>query len=358
MDSLSFQLIDPEGQVVGDLPEYEDAWLRALLGHMLRTRCIDHRMTLLQRTGRIGFVGPTRGMEGAVLGTAAALQERDWLWSGLREGPAALMRGLPLEEYVAQMMGNAHDTSKGRQMANHFQHRATRFPSWSSVLATQIPHGVGAAYAGMRRGLDEVHAVYFGDGASSGNGFHSGLNFAAVWKVPTVFVCTDNGWAISVPSSEQSAVKSFADKADAYGMPGFEVDGNDVLACHAAMSTLLERARAGEGPALLVPKTYRILGHSSADDPRRYRSEQEVEEWKAKDPVERFTRFLTERGVVDEAGIAELEAGYFAEIDAVIHAEEKVGAVPLDTLVEDVYETPPPHLRDQFEAYRSRFSAK
>jgi pyruvate dehydrogenase E1 component alpha subunit len=353
MDSIPFQLIDPEGQAVGELPDFEDSWLLEMLRQMVRTRCVDHRMTLLQRAGRIGFVGPTRGMEATVLGTAAALEERDWLWSGLREGPAALMRGLPLSEYVAQMMGNGHDTSKGRQMSNHFQHRATRFPSWSSVLGTQIPNGVGAAFAAKQRGLDEIHAIYFGDGATSGNGFHSGLNLGALWKVPAVFVCTDNGWAISVPSSEQSATDTFADKAPAYGIPGFGVDGNDILACYSAMKILVERARAGEGPALLVPRTYRILGHSSADDPDRYRDPREVEEWKRKDPLARFQRFLSDRGTIDETTITAMEREYFAEIDEVIHAEERASAVPLEALVEDVYATPPAHLCAQLDRYRA-----
>ena len=131
----------------------------------------------------------------------------------LREGGAAVMRGLPLSEYVAQMYCNANDTAKGRQMCNHFQHKGTNYPSWSSVIGTQITHGVGAAYASKRRGEDCVHAIHFGDGATSSNGFHSGLNFAAVWKVPAVFICTDNGWAISVPSSDQTAAESFAIKA-------------------------------------------------------------------------------------------------------------------------------------------------
>src|SRR5262245_35059363 len=197
---------------------------------MLRLRCLDERMLKLQRAGRVGFVGTAKGLEAAILGSAYALEPRDWLWSGLREGGAALLRGMPLADYIAQMYCNANDTAKGRQMCNHFQHRGTRYPSWSSVIGTQIAHGVGAALAAKRRGGDEVHAIYFGDGATSSNGFHSGLNFAAVWKVPCVFVCVDNGWAISVPNTAQTAARSLAAKAEAYGLEGVEVDGNDALA--------------------------------------------------------------------------------------------------------------------------------
>ncbi len=346
------QLIDRDGRAVADLPDHDDSWLLSLLEHMLRMRCIEERMMLLQRTGRLPFVGPATGMEGAVIGTAAALEERDWLWSGLREGGAALMWGLPLAEYVGHMLGNANDTAKGRQMSSHFQHRASRFPSWSSVIGTQIPHGVGAAFAAKRHELDEVHAIHFGDGATSSSGFHSGLNFAGVWNVPAVFVCMDNGWAISVPASRQTAARSFASKVEAYGMPGFEVDGNDVLACHAAMRTLVERAREGHGPALLVPRTYRVLGHSSADDPSRYRDEREVEEWRRGDPILRFSRFLLDRGMLEPDSLEGMERELFAEIDDAIHAQERTPSPAPETLVEDIYAEVPPHLRRQYREYR------
>jgi TPP-dependent pyruvate/acetoin dehydrogenase alpha subunit len=349
--TLPARLIDEEGAPVAELPQLDDGWLRELFVHMLRVRCVDQRMLKLQRAGRIGFVGSMLGMEAAMIGTAAALRTEDWLWSGLREGGAALMRGLPLAEYVAQMYCNSNDTAKGRQMCNHFQHRGSHYPSWSSVIGTQIPHGVGAAFAGRARGLDEVHAIYFGDGATSSNGFHSGMNFAAVWGVPAVFVCNDNGWAISVPASEQSALASFAEKAPAYGMPGVEVDGNDVLACHGAMQRLVERARAGEGPSLLVVKTYRMLGHSSSDDPSRYRDAEEVATWERRDPVKRYARFLAERGVLAAGEAEEIERDLYREIDAVVHEEEAAPPMPLRSLVEDVYAEVPAHLRRQFNEF-------
>ena len=217
--------------------------LRDFFVHMLRVRCLDERMLKLQRAGRIGFVGSALGLEGYMVGASLALKQTDWLWSGLREGGGALARGLPLSEYVAQMYCNANDTARGRQMCNHFQHKGTNYPSWSSVIGTQIPHGVGAALASKRRGTDEVHAIFFGDGASSSSGFHAGMNFAGVWKVPAVFCLVDNGWAISVPSSAQTAAKSYATKGVAYGVPAVEVDGNDVLATHSAMESAVESAR-------------------------------------------------------------------------------------------------------------------
>lgn len=345
------RLIDEDGVPEGKLRNYADGWLKGLLVHMLRVRCVDQRMLKLQRSGRIGFVGSMLGQEAAMVGTAAALEPRDWLWSGLREGGAALMRGLPLEEYVAQMYCNSNDTAKGRQMCNHFQHKASHYPSWSSVIGTQIVHGVGAAYAAKLRKLDEVHALYFGDGATSANGFHSGMNFAAVWKAPCVFVCVDNGWAISVPNREQTAQPEFARKALAYGMPGFEVDGNDVLACYELMHWLVVHARSGAGPALLVAKTYRMLGHSSSDDPTRYREQAEVEAWQRRDPIRRYARFLEGRGVLGAGEFEALEAKLYAEIDRTVHEQEAAAPMPLRSLVEDVYAEVPRPLRRQYNEF-------
>jgi TPP-dependent pyruvate/acetoin dehydrogenase alpha subunit len=324
--------------------------LKALLRHMLRVRALDERMLKLQRAGRIGFVGTAKGLEAAIIGSAFALRPQDWLWSGLREGGAAVMRGLPLAEYIAQMYCNSNDTAKGRQMCNHFQHKGSHYPSWSSVIGTQIPHGVGAAFAAKAQGRDEVHAIYFGDGATSSNGFHSGMNFAGVWKAPCYFVCVDNGWAISVASSKQTASASYADKAAAYGMPGRDVDGNDVLACHAAAAEAHALARQGQ-PSLIVLKSYRMLGHSSSDDPTKYRDDQEVAAWAAKDPVERFEKLLLERKLIAPGERERIEAELLAEIDAEIHRQEAAPKMALKTLVEDVYADVPLHLRKQYNRF-------
>lgn len=351
MSAPTLQIVNPDGKLVGEAPDLSAGELKDLFVHMLRIRAVDGRMLKLQRAGRIGFVGTATGLEAALVGAAAPLESTDWLWSGLREGGAAVMRGLPLSEYVAQMYCNANDTAKGRQMCNHFQHKGTNYPSWSSVIGTQVPHGVGAAFASKRRGEDCVHAIHFGDGATSSNGFHSGLNFAAVWKVPAVFICTDNGWAISVASSEQTAAESFAVKGVAYGIPGITVDGNDVLACRSAVQSAVDHARAGNGPSLVVLKTYRMLGHSSSDDPTKYRDDAEVESWAQRDPVARFERFLLERGVLAEGERGTMEAELLTEIDAVIHEQEAAPPMALRTLVEDVYADVPYHLRRQFNEF-------
>ncbi|MED6335513.1 MAG: thiamine pyrophosphate-dependent dehydrogenase E1 component subunit alpha [Planctomycetota bacterium] len=345
------RVLAADGSVVGTVPDLSDERLRELLVHMLRVRCIDERMLKLQRSGRVGFVGSTLGLEAAMIGSAAPLRPADWLWSGLREGGAAVMRGLPLDEYVAQMFCNSNDTAKGRQMCNHFQHRGSHYPSWSSVIGTQVTHGVGAAYAARHRGLDEVHAIYFGDGASSSNGFHSGLNFAGVWEAPCVFVLVDNGWAISVSSSAQTAAESYAAKGRAYGVPGVEVDGNDVLAAHGAMHAALETARAGGGPTLVVLKTYRMLGHSSSDDPTRYRDPDEVAAWAERDPIDRYEAFLVARGLLAAGERERLGAELLTELDAVIRVQQAAAPMSTRTLVEDVYSDVPEHLRRQYNDF-------
>ncbi len=345
------QVLAEDGQLVGEPPSLPDEELRQLLVHMLRVRCVDQRMLKLQRAGRIGFVGSMLGQEGYMVGTAAALEPPDWLWSGLREGGAALVRGLPLSEYVAQMYCNSNDSAKGRQMCNHLQHKASHYPSWSSVIGTQIPHGVGAALASKHRGHGEVHAIYFGDGATSSNGFHSGMNLAGVWQVPAVFVCVDNGWAISVPRDRQTAVERYSDKALAYGMPGHEIDGNDVLVCYGTMRRLVEAARNGLGPALLVVRTYRMLGHSSSDDPSKYRDRSEVAAWEKRDPIRRYARFLQVRGLLEEGDLERIETGLYKEIDDVVHEQEAAPPMPLKSLVEDVYAEVPMHLRRQYNDF-------
>ncbi len=346
------QFVSPAGELeYGDAKRWSDDWLREMHEHLVRVRVVDERMLKLQRAGRIGFVGSMLGQEAAMIGTGAALTPKDWMWSGLREGGAALMRGLPLDEYVAQMYCNSNDTAKGRQMCNHFQHKGSNYPSWSSVIGTQIAHGVGAAYSAKRRGSDEVHGIYFGDGATSSNPFHSAMNMAATWKVPAVFVCVNNGWAISVPCSAQSAQTDYAKKASAYGMPGYTVDGNDLLACFEAMRELVERAREGTGPSLLVLNTYRLMGHSSSDDPTKYRDQAEVDQWEARDPIKRFNAYLESRGVLAAGEAAEIQQRLVEEVDRVIHEQEAADPMPLKSLVEDVYENVPHHLRRQYNDF-------
>ncbi|HVL48362.1 MAG TPA: thiamine pyrophosphate-dependent enzyme [Candidatus Thermoplasmatota archaeon] len=335
-----------------EVPKLADDALRAMYVAMLRTRLLDERCMLLQRQGRIAFYGASTGEEAAVIGTASAVEPSDWIFPALRQSGALLMRGFPLEGYFNHMFGNGSSIEKGRSMPMHFSDRTYHFVTWSSSMATQLPHAVGMAYAAKIKGEKTVALGYLGDGASSESDFHHALNFAAVWKTPVVFVLQNNGWAISVPTSKQTASATFAQKALAYGMPGVRVDGNDVLACYAAAKEAADRARRGEGPTLIEAVTYRIQGHSSSDDPTRYRPSAEVETWKRRDPIARFHAFLVAKGVWDAAREEKASAEIIAAIDAAIKAAEAAPPPAFETLIEEVYEKPTPRLERELAALR------
>jgi pyruvate dehydrogenase E1 component alpha subunit len=344
------QILGPDGRLVNGVaaPKLDAGLLRELHRGMLRARVLDEKMLLLQRQGRIGFYAEARGQEAAVIGAVAALEARDYVVPAHREIGAALHRGLPLASVVAQLYGNAHDVGRGRQMPVHqAAPRALNFIPPSSCVATQLPHAAGIAWAAKMRHDPIVVLAYLGEGATSAEDFHAGVNFAAVYHVPAVFLCENNQWAISTPASRQTASRTFAIKALAYGMPGVRVDGNDVLVVHAAVAEAAARARQGGGPTLIEAVTYRMGAHSSSDDPHRYRSDAEEASWADKDPLRRFGAYLAAAGVLDAAGVAAQRAAIEAEIAAAVEAEESVGPPPLRSLIENVYARTPAALEEQ-----------
>ena len=258
-------------------PKIGDEDLKKLYRALVLVRTLDARMLSLQRQGRIGFYVPSSGEEALQIGSAAALRPEDWVFPAYREPGAALWRGYPIDKLVNQFYGNAEDLSKGRQMPNHYGDRDINLVSISSPVGTQIPHAVGAAWAMKIRGEPKVSLVYFGDGATSAGDFHVSMNFAGVFRVPCVFLCKNNQWAISVPLAKQTAARTLAIKAIAYGFEGVRVDGNDVLAVYAAVKKAVATARGGGGPTLVEAVSYRMGPHSSSDDPTRYRKAEEVE---------------------------------------------------------------------------------
>ena len=333
-------------------PALDDATLGSMYRSMRLIRLLDERCMNLQRQGRIAFFGTTTGEEAAVIGSAVALGREDWIFPALRQGGALLHRGFPLRKYFAHMFGNAESVELGRSMPCHFSDRAQNFVTWSSCMATQLPHAVGMAYGAKLKKTGQVAMGYLGDGASSENDFHHALNFAGVWKVPVVFFCNNNQWAISVPFSKQTASGNVAVKARAYGFPGVRFDGNDVLGVYAATKEAVDRARRGEGPTLLEAVTYRMQGHSSSDDPTRYRSAAEVEAWARRDPLARFAKDLRGRGLLDDAREADLVAALTAQINDAIAAAEAAGPPPTDTLITEVYAEPPWHLHQEYAELR------
>ena len=333
IDYLS--ILDSDGALDDALdPRIPPDELKRMYRGMLLARRLDERMVKLQRQGRIGTFAPLKGQEAAQIGSVATLTPRDWMVPSFRETAAMLWRGWPIEKMLMFFAGYL----EGGQPAPEQRDLPITIP-----VATQLPHAVGLAYAAQYKDDDAVVMAYFGDGATSEGDFHEAANFAGVWHVPVVFVCQNNQWAISVPLKKQTHSRTIAQKALAYGFPGIQVDGNDLFAVYAATREAVARARAGEGPTLLECVTYRLGVHTTADDPTKYRSDDEVKAWEKKDPLTRLVPYLERKGL--------LAPGLDAEIDAEIAAAvERFEATPPPdpvTIFDHVYAERPSHLEAQ-----------
>lgn len=283
---------------------------------MLTARAFDERTSILFTQGKIPFTVTGHGHEGAQVAAAKCLVPgRDWALPYYRDVGVVLTLGMTVRELMLAEFGKAADpNSGGRQMPKHWGARRLRIMTQSSPVATQLPHACGLAWAMRLKGEKGIVWVSFGDGVASKGDFHEGLNFAGIHKLPIVFFCENNYYAISVPFAKQSPVERVADRASAYGMPGVSVDGNDVFEVYRATREAVERALAGEGPTLVEARTYRFGPHTSNDDDRRYRSREEVASWKEKDPVPRFAAYLKGLGLLDEAAEARLKAEIEREV--------------------------------------------
>src|SRR5262245_11757325 len=270
---------------------------------MCATKALDDRMHMLVRQGRAPFVGSARGHEGIQVGAAAALEPHDWLVPHYRGLGSVVTRGLTAREWMLAVFARASDPlSAGRNIPGGcFSHPRLRIAPVSQVVATWIPKAAGIAYASRLRGDGEVTLCSFGDGATSKGDFHEGLNFAGTHRLPVVFVCENNAYAISVPLRLQAGNPSIAERAAGYGMPGVAVDGTDVPACHAAARAAVARARAGEGPTLIEARIWRINPHTSEDNQARYRPAEELAEAAGHDPLVRFEEWLAGRGWLNAA---------------------------------------------------------
>ncbi len=333
-------------------PKMPDDLAVKLFCHMLFTRALDERLVAIQRQGRIGFHIGSLGEEATILGSAAALRPQDWLFPCYREFGALLWRGMPLQRYIDNMYGNSNDPVKGRQMPDHYSGRPYKFGSVSSPIGTQITQAVGFAWAAKLRKDDLVALTYFGDGATSSAEFHTGANFAGVFKTPCVLFCRNNGWAISVPVERQSGSKTFAQKAFAYGLHAVRVDGNDLLAVWKVTRDAVERAARGDGPTLIESLTYRLSGHSTSDDPKAYRKEKEMQDERKQDPVPRFRAYLVRKKLWDDATEKSVLADFETEIKRAIETAEQTPGPALEEMFADVYKEMPAHLREQLEQAR------
>jgi pyruvate dehydrogenase E1 component subunit alpha len=342
-------IVDEEGRVDESLePPIPPEDLRRLYRTFLLARRFDERMLRLQRQGRIGTFGPIRGHEAAVLGSVYALRATDWMVPYYREWPAYMWRGWPLDNLILYYAGYA----EGMRVPDGVRDLPLCIP-----IASQVPHAVGLACASRYKGEDSVTMVYFGDGASSHGDCQEAMNFAGVFQAPLVFLCLNNQWAISLPRAKQTHARTLAQKAIAYGFPGIQVDGNDLLACYVATREGVDRARRGEGPTLVEALTYRLSLHTTADDPTKYREEAEVKAWEAREPFPRFRRYLETKGVLDATVEAALEAEVDAEIrSAVERAEARMQANLLDGF-DHVYAEPTAELRAQREELEHELAA-
>jgi pyruvate dehydrogenase E1 component alpha subunit len=342
------RVLDDDGRVLpgARVPDVSDEMLRAIFDKMSLVRIMDDRMMRLQRQGRLGFYMKAIGEEASHF-AVAPLRPGDWIYPSYREQGAWFWRGYTIRQFIDQLFGNINDPIKGRQMPVHHSANWLNMVSISSPVGTQIPQAVGSAYAAKVLGKDDVSMVYFGEGTSSTGEFHVGMNFAGVWKAPVVFLCRNNGWAISVSAAKQCAAKTFASKAVGYGMPGIRVDGNDILAVLQVAQEAIDRARAGDGPTLIEALTYRVQGHSSSDDPSVYRDPKEPEIWEKRDPLNRMRTYMKQRGLWDETEETQLGERYNQEITDALAASDATPPPPIESIFDDVYAELPWHLREQ-----------
>lgn len=308
-----------------DTAGLRDEQLLDIYYKMALSRAVSERQRVLQRMGKGAITYSGEGHEATQIGTAFALRPgHDWVFTYYRDVGVALAVGMTVEDVLRSFFARRDDiNSGGRNMPSHFSHPALRIVSEGAPVATQLPHAVGTALASKLRGLEEVSIVYFGDGATSTGDCHEAMNFAGVHRLPVIFVCEFNQYAISVHYKKQMAVENVAVRAEGYGFPGVTVDGNDVLEVYRAAKEAAERARSGGGPTFLECKTYRLVPHSSDDDDRRYRSREEVERWSGRDPIVRFREQLREAGLLSDEKQAEIDRRIKHEVDEATDKVEK-----------------------------------
>lgn len=348
-DSDLVQILKEDGTVINPKlePSIPDDQLKHLYYLMMLTRQVDDRFLRLQRQGRIGFFIISLGEEAAYLGSAFAMEEQDWIVPQYREPGVFFLRGVSVRDFACHLFGNAGDHLHGRQLPSHYSFRQGKILSISSPVGSQIPHGVGLAWAAKIRKDKCATLIFFGDGATSQGDFHVGMNFAGVFKVPAIFFCRNNQWAISVPLKQQTASESLAVKAKAYGIEGVRVDGNDILAVIHVTREAVKKARAGGGPTMIEAVTYRMSAHTTSDDPRIYRDEAVVSGWKEKDPLIRFQRYLERKKLWNSSFEEEIKTRITAEITQAIEEIEKLPPPSVDSMFEDVYTEMMPHIKEQ-----------
>ena len=331
------QLLTPSGGIDGSPPLDLDM-TRRLYRAMVFARVFDRKCTALQKQGRLATYAPFEGQEAAQIGAAAALEPDDWVVATYRDAALMWAQGYPWELLVAWRTGDERGGSPP-------VHIPVLPPS--ITVGGHMVHAVGLAWAEKLKGSGLVALTSFGDGATSEGDFHEAMNFAAVYETPCVFLCQNNGYAISLAREYQTRSETIAQKAIAYGMPGVQVDGNDLFVVYDTVSEAVERARRGEGPTLVEAVTYRMGPHTTSDDPGRYRADDEGEQWRPRDPLERVRIYLSEREAWDDEWQETIESEAATEIDRAVDLAEQMPALPPGGILDAMFETLPPHLARQ-----------
>ncbi|MTI46904.1 pyruvate dehydrogenase (acetyl-transferring) E1 component subunit alpha [Sporosalibacterium faouarense] len=346
LEGKMLSILDKDGNVKDKklVPKIEDEKLIEIYKTMLLTRVADIKALQYQRQGRMLTYAPNQGQEATQVGSIAASEEKDWLVPAFRELGAWLYKGVPLEQIFLYWYGN--------ESGSDFPENVKMLPI-SVPIASQLNHAVGIGMATNIKGEDEVTLAYVGDGGTSQGEFSEALNFAGVFNTPTVFIISNNQFAISVPRKFQTKAKTLAQKSIGFGIPGIQVDGNDVLAVYAATKEAVDRARKGEGPTLIETVTYRLGPHTTSDDPKIYREDVEVEEWKEKDPLIRFRKYLIDKNLWDEEKDEKQKEEFENIVNSNFKKVEESGKISLEKIFKYNYEEMTPELIEQYEEYKN-----
>lgn len=341
----SLSILDVDGNTDPALePKLDPRDLRRLYKVMLTSRRYDERMMRLQRQGRVGTFGPALGQEAASLGPAFAIRKDDWFVPSFREPAGMLCRGWPIEKLILWWGGSEF----GARVPDGLNDLPMCVP-----VGTQCLHAAGVAWGCKLKDNGAVTVTFIGDGGTSEGDFHEAMNVAGVFALPLIVVVQNNQWAISLPRAKQTASATIAQKAVAYGFDGIQVDGNDILAMIVATDEAARKARDGGGPTLIEAVTYRLGVHTTADDPKKYRTDEEVERWKPRDPLLRFSAYLEKRGILDEKGRAAVDDEVAREVSEAVERAEALESDVIEPF-HHCFARMPPHLEEQlreFEAY-------
>ncbi|MDH3815259.1 MAG: pyruvate dehydrogenase (acetyl-transferring) E1 component subunit alpha [Acidobacteriota bacterium] len=336
------EILDTEGGVDAALmPELDPSRIRDLYRDMVLMRTFDTKALKLQRQGRMGTWPPIKGQEAIQAGVALAMGDNDWLIPAFREHGIMVLRGVPLHLVFAYWAGDERGSS--------YPEEVRCFPV-AVPVGSQWQHGTGVGLSLKLRDEDAVAVTFGGDGSTSEGDFHEAVNCAGVFGTKTVFVIQNNQWAISVPLHRQTAAETLAQKAHAYGIPGIQVDGNDVFAVYAAATVAIEKTRRGEGPSLIEAVTYRLGDHTTADDASRYRSEEELEVWEGRDPILRLRRYLVEQGLWDDDQETVLLEEAASWVDGQVKALEEMEPQAPEEIFTSMYAALPPHVVEQMQS--------